>query len=114
MFFLLLLFFSTSVYFLPLFMPCYLRKMHIYIYIYIIFFFLIYECGNLNAENKMRDMGKRTYLIVENSGLVIRKFLKEHELEDACRRCTHCRLGIFGKLINECELEGRLSSVHPL
>ena len=25
-----------------------------------------------------------------------------------------CRLRIFGKLLNECELEGCLSSVHPL
>ena len=25
-------------------------------------------CGNLNIENKMRDIGKWTYLVVENSG----------------------------------------------
>ena len=56
-----------------------------------IFLFLIYECGNLNAENKMWDMGKGTYLIVGNRGLVIRKFLKKRELEDACHQCTHYR-----------------------
>lgn len=33
-----------------------------------IFLFLIYECGNLNFENKMRDTGKGTYLVVEDSG----------------------------------------------
>ena len=25
-------------------------------------------CGNLNVENKMRDIGKWTYLVVKNSG----------------------------------------------
>ena len=25
-------------------------------------------CGNINAENKMRDIGKGTYLVVGNSG----------------------------------------------
>ena len=27
-------------------------------------------CRNLNAENKMRDIGKGTYLVVGNSGNV--------------------------------------------
>ena len=57
-------------------MPCYLRKKHIYIYIYIyicfLAFFLCYMgvqiCGNSNAENKMRDISKGTYLVVRNSG----------------------------------------------
>ena len=62
----------------------------------------------------MWDIGKGTYLIVGNRGLVIRKFLKKHELEDACHQCTHYRYGIFGKLIIECEPEGCLLSVHLL
>ena len=47
-------------------MPCCLRGMHI------ISFRLCYMgmqiCGNLNAQNKMRDIGKGTYLVVGNSG----------------------------------------------
>ena len=48
-------------------MPCYLRKMHIFFA-----FFLCYMgmqiCRNLNAENKMQNIGKGTYLVVRNSG----------------------------------------------
>ena len=47
-------------------------------------FVFVYECGNLNAENKMRDMGKETYLVVENNGNVVQKFLNERGFEDAC------------------------------
>ena len=52
-------------------MPCHLRKMHIYIYIYN-FFFLCYTdvkiCGNLNAKNKMWDIGKGTNVVVRHRG----------------------------------------------
>ena len=74
-----------STYFLPLFMPCYLRKMHTHTHIYLSF--LICGCGickNLNFENKMQDMGKGTYLVDRNNGNVIRKFLNERGLGDAC------------------------------
>ena len=33
---------------------------------------------------------------------ILENFLNECEPEDACRRFTHCRLGIW-KLLNECE-----------
>ena len=52
----------------------YAMRIYIYIYIYIFFssFCLCYIgvqiCGNLNAENKMRGIGKGTYLVVRNSG----------------------------------------------
>lgn len=59
-------------------------------------------------------MGKETYLIVRNNGLGIWKFLKKREPEDACHPCTHYRLEIFGKLLNECEPEGGLLLMHPL
>ena len=29
-------------------------------------------------------------------------------------QCAHCRLRILGKLLNECEPEGCLLSLHPL
>ena len=48
------------------------KSIYIYIYICFLAFFLCYMgvqiCGNSNAENKMRDISKRTYLVVRNSG----------------------------------------------
>ena len=49
-------------------MPCYLRKMHIYIFAFCLCYMRVQICGNLNAENKMRDIGKGTYLVVGNYG----------------------------------------------
>ena len=50
-------------------MPCHLRKMHIYIFT---FYFLCYTdvkiCGNLNAKNKMWDIGKGTNVVVRHRG----------------------------------------------
>ena len=40
----------------------------IYIYIYILCYMGVQICGNINVENKMRDIGKGTYLVVGNSG----------------------------------------------
>ena len=65
-----------STYFLPLFMPCYLRKMHKYIFSFLICGCGI--CGNLNFENKLQDMGKGTYLVNGDNKNVIRRFLKEY------------------------------------
>ena len=48
------------------------KSIYIYIYICFLAFFLCYMgvqiCGNSNAENKMRDISKGTYLVVRNSG----------------------------------------------
>ena len=49
-------------------MPCCLRKMHIYFCFLSMLYIGAQICGNLNVENKMRDIGKWTYLVVENSG----------------------------------------------
>ena len=48
-------------------MPCYLRKMHIF-FAFCLSYTGVQICGNLNAENKMQNIGKGTYLVVGNSG----------------------------------------------
>ena len=119
---------------LPWFMPCYMRM-------FCFWYMSAWIHGNLNVENKMRGMGKRTYLVVRNSGnvslgcgaslLIVNqkswKLLNECELKDACRRFTHCNLGIWKTLewmwaqdaccwLTHCRMWawGCLSPVHPL
>ena len=64
-----------STHFLPWFMPCHLREMHIYIYNLIIFFcFLSASCGCMKmlsaiyARDRMLSVGKETYLWSRNLG----------------------------------------------
>ena len=44
-------------------MPCYLRRMHIF-FDFCLCYIGVQICRNLNAENKMRDIGKGTHLVV--------------------------------------------------
>ena len=84
-----------STYFLPLFMPCYFRKMHKYIFF---LSFLICGCGvcrNLNFENKMQDMSNGTYLVDKDNRNAIWRFLNERGLGDTCHQFTHHRLGVW-------------------
>ena len=48
-------------------MPCYLRGIHIFLS-FCLCYMGVQICGNLNAKNKMRDIGKGTYLVVGNNG----------------------------------------------
>ena len=106
--------------------------------IFCFWYMSVWICGNLNVENKMRDMGKGTYLVVKKceSGvqpqvypckLGIWKLLEWMWTQDAYRWLTHCScesraqllvhplwLRNFGKLLNECEPKDACRRVHPL
>ena len=47
-------------------MPCYLRRMPIF-FAFCLCYMGVQICRNLNAENKMWDIGKGTYLVVGKS-----------------------------------------------
>ena len=77
--------FISILIFSPWFMPCYLKKMHIQIYFFF-FFCLCYMglklCGNLNAKNKMQDIGKGTYHLCMNFWFFCRLCLKRRVPEE--------------------------------